>query len=171
MAVVDKELYGDDKAAADTIVSAFKHSGVDALFIQTKFEITSGDSATSIYRFAQVPSNYIPYDIKLNCETLTNVSDIDIGLYETQQHSAGMVLDKDIFLDGADISGGKAIGSEQNCMTTLSIDNHGKQFYALVSSKSGTRQAYDLALTMNTLASATGTVMVRSILLAGQSGI
>jgi len=164
MALEDKELYGAD--ASETIVSGFQASGSDAIFINRKFEVTSGDYAASVYRIAQVPSNYVPYEILINNEALTNVSDVDLGIYETGENG-GTVIDADIFLDGADISAGNAIGSEQNGMASLSIDNHGKRMYTLASDYAADRQSYDLAMTINTSASGTGTVMLRAIFVNG----
>jgi len=157
MAVVDKTTY---KSTDNTPVDAIKVAGADSLIVVAKAAITSGDSATSIYRIAEIPSNYVPVGGEITCDALTGLDDVDLGLYETTEQG-GAVLDVDALLDGGDLTSALAPGSGLSPISAVAIANQDAALYTLVSDVSSERQAYTLALTINKNASATGTVCVK----------
>ena len=158
MAIVDLTTY---KKSSDNIpVDAIHADGADSLYIVARATITSGNSATSIYRIAEVPSNYVPVDGEITCAALTGLDDVDLGIYETTEQG-GAVLDVDALVDGGDLTSALAQGSGLNPVSAVSLANQGKSIYQLVSDVSSERQSYVLALTINKDAAATGDVVVK----------
>lgn len=153
----DIKLYEDSNGLP---IKARKITGVDSIEIVAEIDTTSGEGAGSIYRIAQIPANYIPVWGEINCEAVTSMNDNDLGLYETDEHGGG-VLDKDIFVDGADHSSALAIGSGTNAIKDLTTLNLGKTLNELVSNADGVRQAYTLALTANAGPAATKKIFLR----------
>ena len=129
------------------------------------FEVAAADDDGSIYKLAKVGANLIPLRIDINADALTGFNDADLGFYKEN----GVEADKDILADGMDISGGKAIGSEQNGLVSLGVDNIGKKVYELLGLTDATRaeDSYVLALTANTAGSGAGTVSVRGLFIQG----
>ena len=161
MAVVDKTTY--KKSSSGIPVDAIQACGTDVLYVLASFPITDGDSIASIYRIAEIPSNYVPVGGEITCDAITSVNDADLGLYETDEHG-GAVIDVDALVDGADLSSALAPGSGLSPISAVTIANQDAALYTLASDVSGERQAYVLALTINAAATATGTVIVRLIL-------
>ena len=129
------------------------------------FEVAAADDDGSIYKLAKVGANMIPLDIKINCDVITGSSVWDLGFYKEN----GVEADKDILMSNADLSGGKALGSEQNGLASLGVDNIGKKVYELLGLTDATRSedSYVLALTADTVGSAAGTVSVRGLFIQG----
>lgn len=128
------------------------------------FEIAAADDDTSIYKIARVNANMIPMDIKINCDAITAMTDVDLGFYQED----GTVVDADILMDGADLSAGKALGSEQNGLSHLPIADIGDKVWELLGKTAVNKQeGYILALTANTVGTAAGTVSIRGLFLQG----
>ena len=129
------------------------------------FEVAAADDDGSIYKLAKVGANMIPLDIKINCDALTGFNDSDLGFYKEN----GDVADKDILADGMNISGGKALGSEQNGLASLPVDKIGSKVYELLGLTVATKteDSYVLALTANAAGSGAGTVSVRGLFIQG----
>ena len=157
MAVVDNRIY---VSTDNTPIDAVAVAGADTLDIVAKVPITSGDSSSSIYRIAEVPSNYIPVGGEITCDAITGLDDVDLGIYENAEHGDG-VLDVDALVDGMNISSALAPGSGLSPISAITIANQNKALYGLVSDVSSERQTYVLALTINKDAAATGSVIVR----------
>jgi len=137
--------------------------GGEAVVMETQFEVAAADSDGSIYRLFRVNGNMIPVQIDINCDAITGATDYDLGLYETLENG-GAVKVKDVLMDGANLSAGKAMGSEQNGLASLEIDEIGDNVYALAGDSETTPEMeYDLALTANTVGTGSGTVAVRAI--------
>lgn len=128
------------------------------------FEVAAADDDGSIYKLAQIGANLIPLDVKINCDVIANSTDWDLGFYKEN----GVVADKDILMDGADLSGGKALGSEQNGLSSLPVDKIGKKVWELLGLTVNTKEEnYILALTANTVGTAAGTVSLRGLFIQG----
>jgi len=137
--------------------------GGEVVVMETQFEVAAADTDASIYRLFKVNGNMIPVQIEINCDTITGATDYDLGLYETLENG-GAVKDADILMGGVDISGGKAMGSEQNGLSSLAIDAIGDQIFSLAGDdQAAPEMEYDLALTANTVGTGSGTVAVRAI--------
>lgn len=157
MAVVDNTIY---KTTDNTPIAAVAVAGSDSLEIVAKIPITNGDSIASIYRIAEIPSNFIPVGGEITCDAITSVNDADLGLYENTENG-GAVLDVDALVDGGDLSSALVPGSGLSPISAVTIANQNAALYTLVSDVSSERQTYVLALTINAAATATGNVIVR----------
>lgn len=138
-------------------------NGGQVIGIAGNFETLVADDATSKYRLCKVGADWVPIDIKINCDALTGATDVDLGLYETLENG-GDALDADCFMEAADISAGKALGSEQNGLSSLPIDEIGDQMYEQAGDSAPTPDGmYDLVLTMNSEIAAAGTIAIRAL--------
>jgi hypothetical protein len=129
------------------------------------FEVAAADDDGSIYKLAKLGANLVPLQLKVNNDAITAGTDYDLGLYKED----GVVADKDLFADGADLSSAHAMGSELDGLTNLGIENVGKCLYELLGLTVATRtqDSYVLALTANTVGSAAGTISVRGLFIQG----
>jgi len=155
MAVENKEVLG--------AVAVTENRGGDIVAFAGQFEKAAADSNGSIYRLFKVNKNMVPVRIDINCDAITGATDYDLGLYETVENG-GAVKDKDVFMASANLSAGKAIGSEQNGLASLTVGNVGKQVYVLAGETGDTGSSeYDVALTADTAGTGAGTIAVRAI--------
>ena len=157
MAVVDYTLY---KNTTNLPIDAVQSPGADSIDIVAKIAITSGDSIASIYRIAEVPSNYVPVGGEITCSAITSMNDNDLGLYENAENG-GAVIDVDALMDGGDLSSALAPGGGLSPISAVTIANQNAALYTIASDVSSERQTYVLALTINAAAAADGTVIVR----------
>ena len=138
--------------------------GGKVIAISGNFETLAADDAGSKYRICRVPANAVPIQIEINCDSIAGFTEADLGLYDTLEQG-GAVKDIDCFMDGVDLSGGKAIGSEQNGLAALPIDELGDQMYEQAGDDAPTPNGeYDLVLTAVSDISAAATVGFRILL-------
>lgn len=157
MAVVDLTTY---KSTDNTPIDAVTVAGADTLVVVAKGTITNGNDIASIYRLAEIPSNFIPVGGEITCDAITGVNDADLGLYETTEHG-GAVIDVDALMDGGTLASALAPGAGLSPISAVTIANQNKALYLLASDVCSERQTYVLALTINAAASATGSFIVR----------
>lgn len=154
---------------ADSAVEAGKRgaapvvSGGRIVTVCGTFEKAAGDGDGSVIKLFKLPANAIPIRGELNNDALAGCTDVDFGVYE---EDGVTVADKDLFLDGADINAGKAIGSEQNLLANLGgadpVANIGKRLWELLGLTVKTKkEGYIAALTLNTAGAAAGTISWR----------
>lgn len=129
------------------------------------FEVAAADDDGSVYKLAKVGANMIPLQIWINNDAITAGTDYDLGFYKEN----GVVADKDILADGADLSSAHAMGSELTGLSNLGAENIGKKVYELLGFTDATRaeDSYVLALTANTAGTAAGTISVRGLFIQG----
>jgi len=157
MAVVDLTVY---KTTDNTPIDAVTVGGADTMVVVAKGTITNGNTSASIYRLAEIPSNFIPVGGEITCDAITSVDDADLGLYETPENG-GAVIDVDALMDGGTLASALAPGSGLSPISAVTIANQNQPLYHLASDVSGERQSYVLALTINKTAGATGSFIVR----------
>jgi hypothetical protein len=164
MAVVNAYVV-DAKTAGGAAKDSTRYHGGEVVAIVTRpFTVAAADSDGSIYRIGKVNKNLVPVQIDINCSVITGGSSYDLGLYRTLENG-GAVKDADVFMANVDLSGGKAIGSEQNGLAALTVANIGKQIWELAgaTTENDADLEYDLALTGDTVGTGTGTIMVRAL--------
>lgn len=134
-------------------VSGSKKSG----FV-ISFEIAAADSDASIIKLTKLPANAILTKLDLYCDALTGCTSVDAGLYK----ESGVVADVNIYAGAKDIAAGQALGSPENMMADVPLESLGLRAFELLGLTAATKteQAYDLALTFNTIGSGAGTVTV-----------
>jgi len=155
-----KDVYVNTAAAAGKKGNPALVHGSKLKCLATNFETVATDSAGSKYRLGLLPVNAIPVKCEINCDAIAGLDDADLGLYKPGE--GGAVVDADVFMDGVDLSGGKAIGSEQNGLVTgPSIDEIGDKLWELAGLSIPRLQGYDLVLTSNNAVTAAATVAVK----------
>lgn len=145
----------------DTAIKS-EATGGQVIAIAGDFETAVADDAGSKYRICRVGADWVPLLIYINCDALTGATDVDLGIYDLLERG-GAAKDADILVDGADISAGKALGSEQNGLASLPIDEIGDPIYSLADDSDPSLQQYDLVLTMNSEIAAAGTISIRAL--------
>jgi hypothetical protein len=158
MAIVDLTTY--KKSSANIPVDAIAATGADMLTIVARATITTGNSATSIYRIAEVPSNYVPVAGDVTCAALTGLDDVDLGLYENSENG-GAVIGVNALADALDFTSALNPGTAVNAISNVSLANQDAALYTLASDVSSERQTYTLALTINKDCAAGGDVVVK----------
>ena len=155
MAVEDKYVNAD--LAAGKLAKAALSSGAEPIVIVATEEIAVADDDGSVYRFFKsVPSNYIPVEITIACDAITNGTDFDLGLYKVD----GAVIDKDVLMDGQTLATAltRATGHQLG-LAAVNIADATKTLGEL-SAQTDVDGSYDIALTANAVGSAAGTVTI-----------
>lgn len=138
-------------------------NGGQVIAIAGNFETLATDEAATKYRLCKVGSDWIPLKIEINNDAIAGATDMDLGLYDTLE-LGGAVKDADVFMDGTDINGGSAIGSEVSGLSNIDIDSIGEQMYQYAGETSEEAQRlYDLVLTSNAAITGAGTIAFRML--------
>lgn len=158
MAVVNK--YSDTLIEAGKLQKSALAVGSPELVMIAKVDVVAGDDDGSVYRILKgIDSSAIITGIEIYNGAITAGTDYDLGFYQTE---AGAVADKDILVDGADLSSAHASGSPLNGLSAVTYDNFQKTIAQLLGLTDATRKMrYDIALTANTAGTADGTITVR----------
>lgn len=164
MAVQDK--YADSDVAAGKKSKASSSPGDSEIFMVVTEEIAVADDDTSVYRFFKsVPSNYVPTEISIECDAITNGTDYDLGLYKVG--IGGAAVDADVLMDGQSLASAltKASGHQLGLQTVDAAD--GEKTLGELSGQTDVDASYDICLTANTVGSAAGTVTIRARFVQG----
>lgn len=165
MAVEDKYVVGQF-TSADGRAAPHKGMGATVRSIVTELEVAAADDNGSIYRLARLSSQDVIKNITIYNDAITGGTDYDLGLYEPGP--GGAEKDKDLLVNGADLSSANGIGSGLSGLSALTINDLDKNVMELAGDTASTgRRYYDLALTGNTVGTAAGTVVVVVDLLQG----
>jgi len=156
----------EDKYTNADIVDGKKPSainggvGTELYFMEATVAVAAADDNGSVYRaFKGVPANYVPVKVAVYNTAVTGGTDYDLGLYGTD---TGAVVDADILADGISMATARTIATENNAgLTTLDIAN-GTQTLATLSAQTNTDSSYDIALTANTVGTASGTIKLHA---------
>jgi len=153
MAVVDNNTF-------DARTKAMKVGGTDAIFVRSVATITSGDTNGSVYRVAKIPGNYVPFSLELfSSANITNVNSADVGFYYDAEFSSGAVIDVDALAAGLDLTTAKPRSAAGLFgLKSLSVADSGKTVAELLGLGASEYQTFDLALTINVTAGASGVV-------------
>ena len=138
--------------------------------LAANFDIAAADTDASIYKVAQLNSNLVPLQIKINSDSSLGTSSISLGLYD----EAGNAVDVDCFAAASDYTSGAAMGSELDGLTALPIEDIGKPLWkiaSVVAAKSYTAakhpDSFVLAFTAPTTGGAEGTISIRGLFIQG----
>lgn len=126
--------------------------------------LANGDSATSIYRVARLPSNCYVDAIKLTCLDIGTTGTADIGLYYPTTHSnGGTVIDVDAFASAINFHGGSIdvdVDYDSGAAAGL-ITNAEKRLWERAGLTSDPGGEFDLVLGLAADTDAAGTILVR----------
>lgn len=169
MAVEDKNVDSGSSAQIASMVRKLFNTGAEIGALFVTFEVAAADSDASVYRlFHGLPYGTIPLLLLIANDAITDGTDYDVGLYDTD---LGAVIDKDVFADGLDLSSAHASltpGTALDGLLTVAIENRGKELWEHAGhTVSNLRDTYDIALTANTVGSAAGTVSALLIFAIG----
>lgn len=158
MAVVDK--YSDDLIEAGKLQKSALVVGDAERVLIAKVSVVAGDDDGSVYRIAKgLDSSVIITGVEIYNSAITAGTDYDLGFYQAE---AGAVADKDILVDGVDLSSAHASGSPVNGLSAVAYSDFQKTIAQLLGLTDATRKMrYDIALTANTVGTADGTIVVR----------
>ncbi len=146
---------------------AYKVAGAKVVELAGQDEKEAADTDGSVLKIARLPANAVITEFLLNNDAIAGLTDVDAGLYKEDGSSA---VDADKLMDGADLSGGKAIGSEQNGLAAIGVDGIGKKLWELLGyTELNKPEGFVLALTLNTAGANVGTISwrLKYILAAG----
>jgi len=157
MAVEDK--YVETRTVAGKLAKSVYNVGSEVIAVVATFEVAAADDDGSVYRlFKSIPSNYIPIEITVATDGITGATDADLGLYKVGV--GGAVVEKDILMDGQTLASAltRATGHQLG-IKDVNIADIGKTLGEL-SGQTTVDGSYDIAMTVNTIGNATGTVTV-----------
>lgn len=164
MAVEDK--YVDSSLASGKITKAVNAQGqVEVTLIATE-EIAAADDDGSVYRFFKsIPSNYIPVEITVACDAITNGTDYDLGLYKVGV--GGAVVSVNCLMNAQTLASAltRATGYQLG-LAAVNIANINSTL-GTISGQTDVDAAYDIALTGQTVGTAAGTVTIIAKFLQG----
>lgn len=92
----------------------FNNAGVargDLRAFTARVQTNADDSANSKYLFGSIPSNAVPFSLRLYCDDSGTTGDMDVGLYRNTA-DGGAVVDADFFASAVDINAAALNGSD-----------------------------------------------------------
>lgn len=150
---VDASIVAGKKAA-----SAATGSGAEIVAFAVTFEVAAADDDGSVYRIIKgIPSSLIPYQVTVCCDAITGGTSYDIGIYKTD---TGAVINKNVLMSAQTLATAltRATGHQLG-LGNVNVDAAGRSLASL-SAQTNPDEAYDLAVTANTVGTAAGTVTV-----------
>jgi hypothetical protein len=154
----------DSNVAAGIATDAVKSSGVKPITRAITFETEAADAAADIKALFKVGAHEIPLECWITCDAIAGLTDIDLGLYREDE----VVVDADAFMDGTDLSAGKAFASRVDGLSALGVQERGVlKFFEIANDVATTHvvgalpnDSYWFSMTLNSEVSAAGTVTV-----------
>lgn len=162
MAVVDKYVNADLEAGA-LANSSINGGSAQTTALVVTFEVDSGDDDGSVYRLFRINSQNSFLFFHYFNDAITGGTDYDIGLYETVDNG-GAVVDADLFLDGASVASASTANQIKDALGTVDRANYAKSIAEMLGLTRDPNKEYDVAITANTVGSATGTITVRALI-------
>ncbi len=117
--------------------------------------IAASDSNGSTLRFFRVKSSWRIEGLWLAADAAIVSTDVDIGLYDIGDNG-GVVVDKDCYVDGLDLSGGAAYPFTNLAFHTRGIETVKQQVWQDAGLTADPRTHYDLTVHLNTIGAAGG---------------
>lgn len=115
-------------------------------------DAAADDSANSVYRVAQVPSNARISEILLTCADFSTAGAINVGLHQTTQNG-GAVVDADLFASGIDLSGGPMVNldvTREAGTTKWTLADAASMLWQAIGLASDPCCFYDITVTVST---------------------
>jgi hypothetical protein len=120
------------------------------------FEKAAGDVNASVWRVARVSPFAKIVSVKLGCDNITSLTDLEIGVYKPKEID-GSEIDKDCLLNTVNYSAGQALTS----VYEPALADMGKELYLIAGLTAADMHkygAFDIALTGNTAGADVGTI-------------
>lgn len=122
---------------------------VGGFLMSSKGVFTNGatDTAGSIYRMNQIPSNAIVEEVILRCGSLGTGAAADIGLYRTME-DGGAVVDADFFASALSLAAAVAWVNQALESTVMTIQDMQTPIWQAVGLTSDPKCNFDVCLTL-----------------------
>ena len=136
---------------------AARFSGAPVKKVFFSFEKAAADINASIWRIARISPYAKIVSVKLACDAITSLTDLDIGFYKPLSLD-GSEIDKDCLKDGLDPHAGISTLTEEYAPDPANV---GKEAYLIAGITAANADKYgclDVALTGNTAGTDTGTI-------------
>lgn len=133
------------------------------------FEVAAADDILSVYRiFKDVNSSLVPLSLRVACDAIAGLTDMDFGLYDSLDRG-GAVVDKDCLADGINMSAGYSRILALDALVSVDLANAKKKLWELVSglTLNTKKGCYDIAMTAVSEPTAAGTVTVMGLFVQG----
>lgn len=151
---------------------------IERRFCMTYEKLGSADGDGSVLGLVLLPANAVMTSLLLNNDALSGATSVSLGLYKIDQHDGQTFLDtaksdgtsgKAVYMSAADISAGKANGSEQNGLAAMDIADLPKKAWELLgyTDPKLVNTKFALCLTLTTAGTAAGTITVRGNYILG----
>lgn len=142
--------------AVDKDVSA-RFCGATKKVVLFSYEKTAADTDASVQRVARISPFAKILSIKLGCDAIAGLTDVDIGLYKPLE-VGGAVINKDCFKDGLDPHAGLSTLTEEYAPALADVGKEAYLIGSIAAADVDKYGAFDVALTFNTGGTATGTI-------------
>lgn len=142
-------------------ISVFGGRGEEVMEMIQLVTIMAGDSAGSVYRvFNSVPAKYYLDDVEILNPVVAGASDVDLGFYKP---FFGAVVDADVIGNTLDLTTAHNYPNPLHAANSLSIAQRVQPLWQIDGALFDKEpNALDLALTLNTAATATATIYVKA---------
>ncbi len=124
--------------------------------------ITSGDSVGSKYILGSIPSNAVVHSLLVTSPDIGTTTVADVGLYKSTA-DGGAVVDVDYFDDALSLKDGALANLDVAFNNALTTANCHKKVWEGLALSADPSLMYDVVLTLEGAADATGTVMVKLV--------
>lgn len=171
MAVVDKYAnpivegsklshFGPTTGPSRTI-SVFGGRGEEVMEMIQALTITSGDSSGSVYRlFNSIPAKYYLDDVEILNPVVAGVTDVDLGFYLPEH---GAVVNQNVLGDALDLTTAHNYPTPLHAANNLSLAQRVEPLWQIDGAAFDKEpNALDLALTLQSNATATATIYVKA---------
>jgi hypothetical protein len=156
--LVENEIQNDN-------VGSYTAKGATPVVRTATIEVDSTYNDADVLVLGKLKSDDVLKKIEIVNDAITGGTDYDLGLYLIDTNGdLGTVVDADVFADGLNLSTASTRVAPLDGLTTVDIANVGKEVWELVNAAvadtydEDPKLEYFLALTANTIGTATGTV-------------
>lgn len=158
--------YVDSQRQNGLPARARESSGVGTRLRSITFETAAADAALDVRRLFTIGAHEIPVQMDVVCDAIAGLSEVDIGLHRPGVD--GIVVDRDAFMDGVDLSAGYAFAAKKDGLAALAIEERGiLSAYEIANDVLATdvighlpNDSYDVTMTFVSEVTAVGTITV-----------
>jgi len=148
------QLASSEKADVDV---AARSSGAPVKKLFFSFEKAAADIDGSVWRIGQISPRAKIVGIKIACDAITSLTDLDIGFYKPKT-VGGAAIDKDCLKDGLDPHAAIATLTEEYAPDPANVGKEAYLIAGLTAAEANGYGTFDVALTGNTAGTDTGTI-------------
>jgi len=126
-------------------------------------ETVSGDSATSTYRLARVPSNAVMHSLRVYSDDIGTTTAADFGLYDTTENG-GAVVSQSLFASAVVLNAGALNGTDilyEAATAGADISDMEKPLWQQLGLSADPKKNYDIVATLTGAADAAATLSIK----------